>query len=239
MLNLNIDTRDSDILDVLRIIQLCDSNFPIGSFNHSYGMETYLRDDRVHNTDTFQKWLNTYLTKQFIYSDGICIKMLYELLEKKDFKGILDLDRKITVQTIAKESRNGNKLVAGRMIKMFLDLYNCELIKTYEDNIKNKKAFGHPSIVFGMLMYSLNISMKEAIIYYIYSTISTLIQNAVRTIPLGQKDGQLLLKSFIEILEGLYEFINNADYDYFGVSIPGIELSQINHESLTFRLFMS
>ncbi len=239
MLNLNIDTKDSDILDVLRIIQLCDSNFPIGSFNHSYGMETYLRDDRVHNTDTFQKWLNTYLTKQFIYSDGICIKMLYELLEKKDFKGILDLDRKITVQTIAKESRNGNKLVAGRMIKMFLDLYNCELIKTYEDNIKNKKAFGHPSIVFGMLMYSLNISMKEAIIYYIYSTISTLIQNAVRTIPLGQKDGQLLLKSFIEILEGLYEFINNADYDYFGVSIPGIELSQINHESLTFRLFMS
>ena len=239
MLNLNTDTKDSSILEVLRIIQLCDSNFPIGSFNHSYGMETYLRDDRVHNADTFAKWLNTYLTKQFIYSDGICIKMLYELIETNNFKGILDLDRKITVQTIAKESRNGNKLVAGRMIKMFLDLYECEIIKTYEDNIKNKKAFGHPAIVFGMLMHSLNIPMKEAIIYYMYSTISTLIQNAVRTIPLGQKDGQLLLKSFIEILESLYEIINGADYDYFGISIPGIELSQINHETLTFRLFMS
>ncbi|MDO4534570.1 MAG: urease accessory protein UreF [Clostridium perfringens] len=239
MLNLNIDTKDSDILEVLRIIQLCDSNFPIGSFNHSYGMETYLRDDKVHNADTFAKWLNTYLTKQFIYSDGICIKMLYELLERKDFKGILDLDRKITVQTIAKESRNGNKLVAGRMIKMFLDLYDSEIIKLYEDNIKNKKAFGHPSIVFGMLMHGLNIRLKEAIIYYIYSTIATLIQNAVRTIPLGQKDGQLLLKKFIEILGELYEIINSTDNDYFGVSIPGIELSQINHENLTFRLFMS
>ena len=239
MLNLNTDTKGSGISGVLRIIQLCDSNFPIGSFNHSYGMETYLRDNRVHNADTFAKWLNTYLTKQFIYSDGICIKMLYEFLDTNNFKGILDLDRKITVQTIAKESRNGNKLIAGRMIKMFLDLYDCEIIKVYEENIKNKKAFGHPSIVFGMLMYSLNISMKEAVIYYIYSTISTLIQNAVRTIPLGQKDGQLLLRDFIEILEGLYEIIDNADYDYFGVSIPGIELSQINHETLTFRLFMS
>ena len=239
MLNLNIDTKDTDILEVLRIIQLCDSNFPIGSFNHSYGMETYLRDDRIHNTDTFAKWLTTYLTKQFIYSDGMCIKMLYELLDKKDFKSILDLDRKITVQTIAKESRNGNKLVAGRMIKMFLDLYDCEEIKGYEQNIKNKKAFGHPSIVFGMLMHSLNFTMKEAVIYYIYSTISTLIQNAVRTIPLGQKDGQILLKTFIEILEDLYEAIDDADYDYFGISIPGIELSQINHETLSFRLFMS
>lgn len=140
MLSLNIDTKDTHILEVLRIIQLCDSNFPIGSFNHSYGMETYLRDDRVHNTDTFAKWLTTYLTKQFIYSDGMCIKMLYELLDKKDFKGILDLDRKITVQTIAKESRNGNKLVASRMIKMFLELYNCEEIRVYEHDIKNKKA---------------------------------------------------------------------------------------------------
>ena len=239
MLSLNIDTKDTHILEVLRIIQLCDSNFPIGSFNHSYGMETYLRDDRVHNTDTFAKWLTTYLTKQFIYSDGMCIKMLYELLDKKDFKGILDLDRKITVQTIAKESRNGNKLVASRMIKMFLELYNCEEIRVYEHDIKNKKAFSHQSIVFGMLMYSLNFTVKEAIIYYIYSTISTLIQNAVRTIPLGQKDGQILLKKFIEILEELYEIINRTEYDYFGVSIPGIELSQINHETLTFRLFMS
>ena len=88
-------------------------------------------------------------------------------------------------------------------------------------------------------MYSLNFTVKEAIIYYIYSTISTLIQNAVRTIPLGQKDGQILLKKFIEILEELYEIINRTEYDYFGVSIPGIELSQINHERLTFRLFMS
>ena len=239
MLNLNIDTKDSDILDVLRIIQLCDSNFPIGSFNHSYGMETYLRDDRVHNTDTFQKWLNTYLTKQFIYSDGICIKMLYELLEKKDFKGILDLDRKITVQTIAKESRNGNKLVAGRMIKMFLDLYNCELIKTYEDNIKNKKAFGHPSIVFGMLMYELEIKCEDAIQYYMYSTASTLIQNAVRTIPLGQKDGQILLKECSESFDNLTKIINELDEDMFGANVPGIELAQIQHETLIFRLFMS
>ncbi len=40
---LNSDTNIS-IKQYLDLLQLCDSAFPIGSFNHSYGMETYLRE---------------------------------------------------------------------------------------------------------------------------------------------------------------------------------------------------
>ena len=74
---------NKDISDVLKVIQICDSNFPIGSFNHSYGMETYLRLKKVYNTETFKEWLNVFLNEQFIYSDALAIKMLYEYLNKK------------------------------------------------------------------------------------------------------------------------------------------------------------
>ena len=238
MLNLNTDTK---ILKVLKIIQLCDSNFPVGSFNHSYGMETYLRKDEIKNTETFRNWLKIYLNKQFIYSDGLCIRILYDILKEHGkleiTKEIIELDRKITVQSIAKESRDGAKLIAGRMIRMFIDLYDFEILKEYDKKIK--EAFGHPAIVFALALYSLGLNVKETICYHIYSTISTLIQNAVRTIPLGQKDGQILLKEFCEDTEILFEKIENADLDYFGLNVPGIELSQINHETLIFRLFMS
>ena len=240
MLNLNTDTK---ILKVLKIIQLCDSNFPVGSFNHSYGMETYIRKDEIKNTETFRNWLKIYLNKQFIYSDGLCIRILYDILKEHGkleiTKEIIELDRKITVQSIAKESRDGAKLIAGRMIRMFIDLYDFEILKEYDKKIKEKEAFGHPAIVFALALYSLGLNVKEAICYHIYSTISTLIQNAVRTIPLGQKDGQILLKEFCEDTEILFEKIENADLDYFGLNVPGIELSQINHETLIFRLFMS
>ena len=240
MLNLNTDTK---ILKVLKIIQLCDSNFPVGSFNHSYGMETYLRKDEIKNTETFRNWLKIYLNKEFIYSDGLCIRILYDILKEHGkleiTKEIIELDRKITVQSIAKESRDGAKLIAGRMIRMFIDLYDFEILKEYDKKIKEKEAFGHPAIVFALALYSLGLNVKETICYHIYSTISTLIQNAVRTIPLGQKDGQILLKEFCEDTEILFEKIENADLDYFGLNVPGIELSQINHETLIFRLFMS
>ena len=230
---------NNNILDVLKVIQICDSNFPIGSFNHSYGMETYLRLKKVYNTETFREWLSVYLNEQFIFSDGLAIKMLYEYLNNNDLESIWDLDNRITVQTVAIESRNGGKLVASRMIKLFIDLYDLDLLKEYNRKLINKEAFGHPALVFGMLMYSLGFSLKEAIIYHMYSTVSTLISNAVRTIPLGQKDGQILLKEFSEKFENIYNTLINLDDDYFGSTSPGLELSQIKHEVMEFRLFMS
>lgn len=230
---------NNNIADVLKVIQICDSNFPVGSFNHSYGMETYLRLKKVYNTPTFREWLKVYLNEQFIFSDGLAIKMLYEYLNNNDIEKIWDLDNLITVQTVAIESRNAGKLVASRMVKLFLDLYDFDLLKKYNIKITNKEVFGHPAIVFGILMYSLGFNLKEAIIYHMYSTVSTLISNAVRTIPLGQKDGQLLLKEFSEQFESLYNNIINLDYDYFGANSPGLELSQIKHEVMEFRLFMS
>ena len=236
---MQIKENGNNILNHLRIIQLCDSNFPIGSFNHSYGMETYLRLNKVYNTSTFREWLYVYIKEQFIYSDGMALLMLYDYLNSGDFNSLWNLDRLITVQSVAKETRNGGKLVAGRMLKLFNDLYDIEILKEYDKKILEKQAFGHPAIVFGMLMYSLGINEKEAVIYHMYSTVSTLISNAVRTIPLGQKDGQILLKEFSENAEDLYNILKTLDLDLFGANTPGLELAQIKHENMEFRLFMS
>lgn len=88
-------------------------------------------------------------------------------------------------------------------------------------------------------MNYLEISVEDTILYYMYSTISTLIQNGVRAIPLGQKDGLILMQEFFPIFEKLLSEIMNLRDDDFGLTVPGLEISQINHEELVFRLFMS
>lgn len=226
-------------LKMLQILQLCDSNFPIGSFNHSYGMETYLRSNVIDDAKSFSKWVDLYLKHQFITSDGLAIRMLYEALENGDVDKVWEIDNLLIAQTVAKETRNAAKLVASRMIKIYLDLYEIENLKIYGKKIAVKEVYGHPAIVFGLLMHELEMSEEEAIKLHMYSTVSTLIQNAVRAIPLGQKDGQLLVKEYSEKFDQYYKLIEELDFDSFGANTPGIELSQINHETLGFRLFMS
>lgn len=240
MLNSHIPIdNNSKLLDILKVIQVCDSNFPIGSFNHSYGMESYLRNNIIVDSKSMREYLKVFLNNVFIYSDGLGIRMLYEYLKKNEEDKIWLLDRELTVQSIAKETRNGSKLVASRMIKLFYDLYQIDMLKDYEEKIMNKEAFGHPAMVFGMLMYAFELTEEEAITFHMYSTISTLVQNGVRAIPLGQKEGQLIMKECSESFGTLYEKIRKMDFSLLGATAPGIELSQINHEMLEFRLFMS
>ncbi|MCF2626029.1 urease accessory protein UreF [Fusobacterium perfoetens] len=226
-------------MKILNVMQICDSNFPVGSFNHSFGMETYLRDGDIKDTKTLKIWLLSYLRYQFIYNDGFAIRIVFEKLKENKRDEIWKLDRKLTVQNTSKESRDGAKLVGQRMIKTYLELYDVPLLKEYEERIRKKISFGHPAIATAILLNYLEISLEDTILYYMYSTISTLIQNGVRAIPLGQKDGLILMQKFFPIFQKLLAEIMSLKDEDFGLTVPGLEISQINHEELIFRLFMS
>ena len=81
MLNSHTNTKNSEnnIINILRVIQICDSSFPIGSFNHSYGMETYLRNNKITSTETLKEYLDVFLNNIFITKNKD-ISLLYILV---------------------------------------------------------------------------------------------------------------------------------------------------------------
>ncbi|MGL4654558.1 MAG: urease accessory protein UreF [Sarcina sp.] len=231
--------KEIDSIEILNMLQLCDSQFPVGSFNHSYGMENYLRTGKVDDAESLKVWIKAFLKDSFSQNDALAIRFVYDILERESIEEIWELDEWMAVQSIAMETRNAGKLVARRMCELLLDLYESEMVEVYYSRIKKKESYGHPAIAFAMLMHKLGIPLKRATMYHMYATVSTLVQNAVRTIPLGQKDGQLILKEFGDSFEELYEKIEKLTEDDFGANIPGLEMAQIKHETQVFRLFMS
>lgn len=225
--------------EILTMLQLCDSQFPVGSFNHSYGMENYLRTGKIDSADTLRIWVKAFLKDSFAQNDALAIRFVHEYLENKEIEKIWELDTWITVQSVAMETRNAGKLVARRMCDLLLDLYESDLLSEYKRKIVKKEVYGHPAIAFAILTFEKGIPVKRATMYHMYATVSTIVQNAVRTIPLGQKDGQLVLKEFSENFEEFYAYIETLTEDDFGANIPGLEMAQIKHETQVFRLFMS
>ena len=224
---------------LLELLQICDSNFPVGSFSHSYGMETYLRDDMIKDKETFEAYIKVYLKGQFMYTDGLAIRLVYEALNANQLDKLWEIDRQITVQSMARETREGTKKVGQRMLQMILDLYDNDILKNYQERVTKGLSHGHPALVFAIAMYGIGIGEKDAILCHSYSTVSTLVQNGVRAIPLGQKDGQMILRDMGDFLIEMYEEIQGLEEEDFGMTIPGLEIAQMRHEILNFRLFMS
>lgn len=231
----------NDMLDYLEVIQICDSTFPIGTFNHSFGMENYLHNHKIKKAPEFSEWFKNYYLSQFKYGEGLLTLLTYEALEDHDYQKLLKYDDIITKSTAAIETRNGTKLIAKQMIILIEKIYGEQvpLLKEYHQAIDDGKAYGNPAIVFSMFAHYKGIPKMEAYLMYGYSVASTLVQNAVRSIPLGQREGQVILEKIIQLLGKMYEKEQDLDVSYLGANAPGLEIAQINHETQSSRLFMS
>ncbi|MEH7342288.1 urease accessory protein UreF [Bacillus sp. JJ1532] len=224
---------------VLSLFQLCDSNFPTGAFSHSFGLESYIQEDKVKDSETFYEWLQVYLHEQLIYTDGLACRITYDALLTEDFQKIWKLDRLITVQNLPRETRQGTQMIGARMLKLIESLYEMEILSQYKERITKKQSFGHPAIVFALVAHGLGVTKQDAILYNLYSAISSQVQNAVRAIPLGQTAGQVITHKFQSELSRAVEKILQLPEDDFGIVSPGLELSQMNHERVNIRIFMS
>lgn len=224
---------------LLSLLQLCDSNFPTGAFSHSFGLESYIQEGKVADSESFFQWLRVYLHGQLVYTDGLACRLVYDALHNEEIHRIWDIDRRITVQNLPKETRQGTQMIGIRMLKLTESLYGMPILSQYKEKIIQRQAYGHPSIVFSMVAYGLRVSKQNTILYYLYSAISSQIQNAVRAIPLGQTAGQSITHQLQPEFIGAVNKIMQLPEDDFGITSPGIELSQMKHERVNIRIFMS
>lgn len=249
---------------LLEVFQVCDSTFPIGTFNHSFGMENYLHRRVIRKAPAFRQWIESYFRSQYRYGEGLLVILCYRTLdgrnadhvadqvagatgEDTDESGadvlgrILRYDDVITKSTLATETRDGTKMIARQMYLLIEKMYGDTIpyLSEYAEQVEEERAFGNPAIVFSLFAHEKGIPVRDAYEMYGYSVASTLVQNAVRAVPLGQREGQVILKGVIELICSLYPKSESLPEDCLGANAPGLELAQILHETQPARLFMS
>ena len=179
------------------------------------------------------------LASQFKYGEGLVIKLVYDAMVTDNIDQVWYYDKVLTVSTQARETRQGTKMIAKQMLRLIQRLHAIPVLDDYQSKIRKGVAFGNPAIVFALYVFNKGLGCNEAIALYGYSVISTMVQNAVRAIPLGQFAGQeIVLRSFSQ-LEKMTQEIQELDASYLGANTPGLELAQMKHETQVFRLFMS
>jgi urease accessory protein len=226
--------------DLIPLLQLCDSNFPSGAFSHSFGLETYIQEQVIVDKESFKTAISAFVDKQLVFSDGLACRLSYEILESsRGMNELLEIDRLLYVSSLAKETREGNRRIGERMAKLCMELYSSTTLEEYLHFIKNKQVYGHSALVFAFVAHHLQIGKEKILSAYLFACVSSLIQNGVRGVPLGQTDGQKLLVEMQVKIHEAENRIMKLTKDDLGAVSPGLEIAQMRHERLPVRLFMS
>lgn len=229
-----------DVLDCLRLFQACDSTFPVGGFNHSYGMETYLREGRLTGAADFEAWLAAYLQTTFCHGEGLACVLTCRALAHGDLERVWGYDRTLCASVCAPEARRASRLVARQTMALVERVFGTTReLGRYRELVDAGALHGSPAVAFALFAHGRGFGARAAFAAFGYNVAATLVQNAVRAVPLGQAAGQVALARALDLLGGLWPRVATCDEGLLGASAPGLELAQMLHETQGVRLFMS
>ncbi|MFB9651067.1 urease accessory protein UreF [Pseudarthrobacter oxydans] len=234
---LNIRTSTSATASVgsyqLALQQLVDSALPTGAFAHSLGFETYVDAGVVRDEASFGVWLSAFISQSLSYSDGLAIRFLYEGWDAGE------LDELLSASLLPRQVREASVKMGLRLLEIGAEVFPSPELQLYRDLVATGRAAGHQPLAFAVVARSLGVPLPEALAAYLFAAVTSLTQNAVRAIPLGQNAGQRLLRQAADGVAAAVERIPHLTPDDFGAVTPGLEISQMRHERQRARMFMS
>ena len=224
---------------LLHLFQIHDSAFPIGSFTQSFGMETYIQQDRIKTKQQLINYCQVFLDHNLVHGDGIIVKAAFEAAKAEDWQRLTHLEQLCHGMKLASESRTASMKMGRQFLQTVLPISHHESLTIWKKKLDKKEVKGHYPIIYGLYASGLNIDHKTTVLTFLYASISALVQNAVRAIPLGQNSGVQAIYELLAPIEKAAADVMNCTLGDISNNTLGIEMSSMEHEYLYSRLFIS
>ncbi|WP_338552166.1 urease accessory UreF family protein [Paenibacillus sp. KS-LC4] len=240
------------MISFLQVAQLVDSAFPTGAFSHSFGLETYVQEERIRTIPDFLKWMDSYICGTVapiegtgVYWSAIWVPAYLQQPEQQEREAIkaklLDLSRRMTGTRLARESREGASKIGKRYLHTVQAVYPESLLGDYAAWIKQERGDANAAIVHGWICGYLQLTPHMAVLSFLYQTVNSMLQNVIRMWSLGQTDGQKIMTALFPLLEREAAAIAAKPLLPEQMYTANVmqEIAAMRHESLYSRLFMS
>ena len=219
----------------LRHLQLLDSALPIGAFSHSFGLETLVQEEKIAGADDLRAFCEIALFGVWAPCDAMLVKANYELESAQVWR----LDRELHAARAAFEARDGQRKIGKRLLQLARALYPQLDFEALAVAAASGEYVGAYPTIYGWICRQLNVSLDEAAMGFLFTNLSSCVNNATRAMRIGQTQGQQIISTLLPQIERAWLQVADKSPGDWVANAPQLEIAQMRHARLYSRLFMS
>jgi len=216
---------------------LISPNLPVGGFCYSEGLESYLQNKNLKDSNSVKELIISELEIGQIRLDGRLLINFFDIFNdiddgknlKINLQKLLSLDKWILSSKDSVEMREQQAQMAKSLFVLTKE-FGFEY--PYENNKKNSWP-----LAWSWACYCFEINKLEMVENFFYAWSANQLSAALRIIPIGSTKAQLIQKDLLAIISKVSKEIMDKEIDgiYFGN--VGLAMAQQNHNDLYTKLF--
>ncbi|WP_110986266.1 urease accessory protein UreF [Acaryochloris thomasi] len=228
---------------LLRLLQLASPALPVGAYSYSEGLEGVIHDQVVSCKADLASWLVQELTYGSIHLEAAILVRSYCATANQQWDQLQYWNAWLTAARETEELRSQSLQMGQSLLRLFRDIeLGCEeSLRPFDvDLLQQLKQEGcNFAVIFGLAAAHWQIESVDALLGYLQSWATNLINAGIKLIPIGQTAGQLMLFQLQPTLEQAAQNILNLEDDDLKSCGWGLALASMAHETQYSRLFRS
>lgn len=216
-------------LQLTRLLQLASPALPVGAFSYSQGLEAAVEAGVVRDTAAAACWIGEVLEHSVGSMEAPILLRLCDAWGQGDAKEVARWNAEFLASRETAELRAETAQMGWALARLLADL---GLPRIEIEEIAFPTAFAHAVAEW-------RIPPQSALVAYLWAWAENQVMAALKTVPLGQTDGQRILLALGERLESVATRAAALDDDALGNFAPGLAVLSARHETQYSRLFRS
>lgn len=228
-------------------LQFADGLLPVGSYAHSFGLESYVAAGTIRDADGVESFLLAHLQGSVAPCDVVAMLAARSATVQGGPAGLqrcLWIDHSLDAMKPASETRDASRQMGKQVLRIATRLGEPSsasdgLVTNLLHAVTDEQTPGHHAMAFGAVGGALGWREHDMACAYLYSSCAGLVAAALRLLPLGQLAGQQILWNLRPAIAKSAKEAQNEDLAGIWSFAPALEIAAMRHAQLDARLFRS
>ena len=227
-----------DTSSLLKGLRFVDSFFPSGGYAFSSGLEAAVQGGAVRNAEELSRYVVELLMTGIGEREAVAVGLAHDAYVSGILKIAFKADRDLEAMKLGRESRTASRQMGRQVIRLAANQQaRLPPIEDYRAAVEAERTPGHLAVSFGLTLAAAGWSKEDSIAAFLYQIATGFVAAAMKLMPLGQREGQKLLESWLETIERVSH--NAAHQQVLQSWSPIQDIYAMRHSRLESRLFRS